>query len=1078
MTTRNVFLLLFILLVSCGNPGKDDLEKIFTNPPESTKPWCYWYWISDNITKEGITKDLEAMAEVGIGEALIGNILDNTVPRGNVKVLSDEWWGMVEHAIREADRLGIKVGLFNCPGWSQSGGPWVRPDQAMRYLKSTELMVKGPRTFTGKLKAPGEYFELVSVQAFPVPGGEGSGISSVVHKVNSRPEIKGIASLFDGDTTTAVRLESFPLTIDIELEEPLTVRNLEIFPAGGPLSAICMLQVPDQAGTWKTISACDINRQNLQVKVGPIVYGPVCETFPAVRSEKFRLVITQRKNSDLSPQGGSKKVSMGLIGEIILSGAARLPHFVEKQMGKMDPTPYIYWDTYMWNKPAEPEEAGLTIAKDRIINLASKVNKDGTLTWEVPDGDWIILQTGMLLTGTVNHPAAAEGTGYEVDKMNKEAAFAHFDAYAGKILARIPSEEKKGIRHLVADSYETGSENWTEGFEENFRDTYGYDPIPWLPVLTGRVVESADRSERFLWDIRRLVADRIPANYVAGLREKCEQNGMRLWLENYGHWGYPGEFLNYGGASDDLGGEFWLDNLKLGAIECRCASSAAHIYGKNVVSAEAFTCHYAYRQTPKTMKARGDWAFTEGINHFVLHVNIHQPWDDRLPGMNAWFGTDFNRNSTWFFKGKAYIDYVRRSHALLQQGKNISDIAYFIGEDAPKMTGIQNPSRPEGFNYDYINGDVLRNDAQVKDGRIVLSSGASYRILALPDQATMRPELLEKLMKLVKDGATIIGEPPVQSPSMKNYPDCDIKLKNMAGQLWGDCDGEKQTVNNLGKGRVFSGISLKEAFDRLQVLPDVVCPSNYLWTHRQKGDTEIYFVSNQSEKTCSDTLIFRVSGKQPELWDAVTGEHRDLSQFVEKNGQTLIPLKFGSADSWFIVFRKKASNKRSTASMNFPAPKPVMELDGSWNVQFNPKFGMPADTVINNLFDWTTDKNIAIKYYSGAALYRKEFAFDPSDNTGYSIDLGDLESLASVRLNGKELGTLWRPPYRIDITASLKKGTNVLEVEVVNTWWNRVVGDAQPGAVPFTWAATRVTWNASSKLIPAGLFGPVQIMSN
>jgi hypothetical protein len=683
----------------------------------------------------------------------------------------------------------------------------------------------------------------------------------------------------------------------------------------------------------------------------------------------------------------------------------------------------------------------------------------------------------MTLTGTKNSPTAEEGRGFEVDKMNKEAAIAHFDAYAGKILAMIPPKERNGIRHLVADSYEQGSTNWTEGFAENFKEVYGYDPIRWLPVLTGRMIESADRSDRFLWDMRRLVADRIPTNYVAGLREKCEQNGMRLWLENYGHWGYPGEFLNYGGASNDLGGEFWLNDLKLGAVECRCASSAAHIYGKNIVSAEAFTCGYAFRQTPKTMKARGDWAFTEGINHFVLHVNIHQPWDDRLPGMNAWFGTDFNRNSTWFFKGKAYIDYVRRSHALLQEGNNVADIAYFIGEDAPKMTGSQNPTRPQGYNYDYINGDVLRNDAKVKDGRIVLSNGTSYRILALPDQTTMRPELLSKLMQLVRDGATIIGQAPKLSPSMQNYPVCDDQVQKMAKELWGDCDGIKQTGNVFGKGRVFCGIGLKEAFDRMKILPDVDCPSNYLWTHRQKGTTEIYFVTNQSDKFCGDTLSFRVTGKQPELWDAVSGEYRNLPQFHEKDGQTKIPLEFSGADSWFIVFRKKASGQRSNEGVNFPAAKPVMELSGEWNLKFNPKFGAPADTTIYKLFDWTTDKNTTVKYYSGTATYKKEFMFNPSENVNYLLDLGEVESLATIKLNGQELATLWRLPYRTNITGALKNGTNLLEVEVVNTWWNRVVGDAQPNAIPYTWAATRVSWNAASELIPAGLFGPVKILT-
>ncbi len=1066
--------LITILAIGCSHKTGNELEQVFANPPESTKPWCYWYWISDNISKEGITKDLEAMARVGIGEALIGNILDESVPRGQVKVLSDEWWGMVAHAIREADRLGIKVGLFNCPGWSQSGGPWVKSEQAMRYLVSSEQRVQGPQKFSQTLPTPAGFFQQVAVQAFPAPDKDREKISSHSLKINSTPMLKGVAGLFDGNMTTAVSLESYPLTIDVEAAAPITARSLQIYPVEGPISAVCELQIPDGAGDWRTIARRAMDRENLAVAVGPMVFAPVVESFNAVTSSRYRLIFT---DGGRTRRWGTDQRTLGRLAEINLSGSARLSRYIEKQLAKMHPTPYIAWDTYMWPEPAEPEGPELTIAESSIIDLTAKVAGDGTLTWAVPAGEWIILRTGMTPTGTQNAPTTEEGRGYEVDKMNKQAAQAHFDAYAGKILSMIPAKERNGIRHLVADSYEQGSENWTEGFAENFKLVYGYDPVRWLPVLTGRIIDSADRSERFLWDLRRLVADRIASGYVAGLREKCEQNGIRLWLENYGHWGFPGEFLCYGGASHDLGGEFWLDDIKLGAIECRCASSAAHIYGKNVVSAEAFTAGNAFRQTPHSMKARGDWAFTEGINHFVLHVYIHQPWDDRRPGMNAWFGTDFNRHSTWFFKGKAYIDYVRRSHALLQQGQNVADIAYFIGEDAPKMTGTQNPPRPNGYNYDYINAEVLQRDAQAKEGKIVLTNGTSYRILVLPDQVTMRPELLAKLVQLVKEGATILGPAPQRSPSMKNFPACDEQVKSLARELWGDCDGQAKTERTFGKGRVFCGIALQEAFARLQVLPDVSCSAGYLWTHRQDGATEIYFVTNQTEQLLSDTLSFRVTGKQPELWDAVSGEIRDLPAYEEANGLTRVPLQFDAADSWFIVFRKKALTKVNDEAVNFPLLRTVMELSGSWNVSFNGEFGAPHNTVFDALHDWTSDANEAIKYFSGTAVYKKEFNWDGAKQGSYFIDLGQLESLATVKLNGKELATVWRVPYRVDISQELKPGRNDLEVEVTNSWWNRVVGDAQPGAMPYTWAATTVRWNAKSELMPAGLWGPVRLLS-
>ncbi len=332
---KNILLLLAtVLILGCNHPKGDDLEQVFANPPESTKPWCYWYWLNDNISKEGITKDLEAMAKVGIGEALIGNILDETiVTRGNVKVLTTEWWAMVEHAIREADRLGIKVGLFNCPGWSQSGGPWIKPEQAMRYLVSSELIVKGPQTFSGKLPVPKTPFQQVSVQAFPLNQEEKKGVSSLSPKVSVTPGNKDATNLFDGNVQTAFDLQGYPLTVDVELEKPLTLRSMQIYPRG-PLSAICDLQIPDNDGSFHTIATCDIDRENLNAHVGPMVFGPLSESFPAVTSKKFRLVFNKREHLNLPFTTDNITRSLGQIGEINLSGSALSVELYRKAIGE------------------------------------------------------------------------------------------------------------------------------------------------------------------------------------------------------------------------------------------------------------------------------------------------------------------------------------------------------------------------------------------------------------------------------------------------------------------------------------------------------------------------------------------------------------------------------------------------------------------------------------------------------------------------------------------------------------------------------------------------------------------------
>jgi hypothetical protein len=545
--------------------------------------------------------------------------------------------------------------------------------------------------------------------------------------------------------------------------------------------------------------------------VGFMPRGPVSVSFPATTAKKFRLAFTGIHTS-------VKRVSLA---EIDLSGAARLESFVEKQLGKMHPTPLPRWDTYLWPTQAEPDAAGLIVPRKDVLDLTNRLSPDGTLSWEVPSGEWIVLRIGMSPTGMKNSPASAEGQGLEVDKMNRALAAYHFQSFIGAVLKRIPAPERQAFTRVVADSYEMGSQNWTDGFGEQFRERYGYDPTPWLPVLTGRLVGSADQSERFLWDLRRLVADRVATDYVGGLRDACRPHGLGLWLENYGHWGFPGEFLKYGAESDRIGGEYWVTG-DLGSIECRAASSCANTYGKPFVSAEAFTGGPAFQNAPRALKARGDWSFCEGINHFVLHVYIHQPWEDRVPGVNAWFGTEFNRHNTWFEQSKTWIDYLRRSCWLLQQGYRVADVAYFIGEDAPKMTGVREPELPPGCDFDYINAEVIEKMLAVNDGILTLPHGTQYRLLVLPDLPTMRPEVLRKIRDLVKAGATVLGRPPSRSPSMENFPPCDEEVRRLAAELWGNENTRQPGERTVGKGRVVWGKSLEDVFASLGCVSETI----------------------------------------------------------------------------------------------------------------------------------------------------------------------------------------------------------------------------------------------------------------
>lgn len=1323
------------------------LESDFTQPPETTRPRCYWYWMDGQITKEGLTRDLEAMKRVGIGEGYIGIISGQagTPVGGGPKALTDEWWGFIEHAMREGTRLGVDVGLFNSPGWSQSGGPWVKPSQAMRYVTMPELRLHGPQHFEGKLPVPAGEFQDLAVLAFPAPAGEGE-----VAKITART----------------------PTMVSFEMASPFTARSVTVLPVK-PVNVAAELLASDDGKQFRTVKKFAIDRHNLGPGVGPVPLAPITATLPATTARFFQLKFSAPCE----------------LGDIRLSPAARLESFAEKSLLKVFQDPLPPFDFYTWPTQLEPDVASTVVKTNEVLDISrfATINNKGkivvrkavygvpgdaartrevraevqtlvdggesmfqvgritesgdpafgvvktltidytldgkpqifkgtdgesvnlagaaTLSWDVPPGDWIVLRTALTPTGTKNSPAPPEATGYEVDKMNRTALKSHFDAYVGKLLKRMPAADRKSWKHVVADSYEQGPQNWTDGFAADFQKRYGYDALRFLPVMTGRIVGSAEQSDRFLWDLRRLVADRVARDYVGALRDLCHENGLKVWLENYGHWGFPGEFLSYGSFSDEVGGEYWVTG-DLGSIECRAAASAAHTYGKPVVWAEAFTGGPAFINTPRDLKARGDWSFCEGINQFVLHVYIHQPWEDKVPGVNAGFGTEFNRHNTWFEQSKTWIDYLRRCSVMLQAGKPVADVAYFISEDTPKMTGQRKPELPAGYDFDYINADVIENRLTVKDGRFVLPDGMSYRLLVLPDSVTMRPALLKKLRDLVAAGGVVLGLPPSHSPSLENFPNSDAEVKTLAREIWGNAELKQPGENQLGKGRVIWGKGLADVLATLGSKPDFESSAELRFKHRQSEDADIYFVANPTAESLTATAAFRVGDKAPELWWPDSGRIERPAVYEAADGVVRLPLAFGPTGSVFVVFREKAAPKserivsitrngeeilgttvrpavgsgasgdrpnnftfavwvkpeddttlvreantaivgmaekrndvfypphgsgfggeghagcglavgrngvcvfehgggyfapplvhavaltnwthvavvyrdgqpslylngvlaktglksthivhsgagqggskyrgklggieqvprslsaaeiaRLMTAMRQPSDGagvlpfqlfrnpvgqlsaqggqsgdyqlkmadgqtrplqvspavPPVEIPGPWEVSFAPGRGAPEKITFDALTDWTQRPEPGIKHFSGTAVYRKTFVLDPPRDGNLKsqisnlksptfLDLGKVNDIATVRVNGQDLGTLWLPPYRLDITAAVKPGANTLEVEVVNTWNNRLVGDAALPLEQRRTLLTAPTVRKNSPLMPAGLIGPV-----
>ena len=877
---------------SANHPSFASIEQGFRSIPDSVQTGVYWYWISDNISKEGVERDLEAMKVAGINRAFIGNIGIDGIPYGDHKLLSSEWWEVLHAALKKATELNIEIGIFNSPGWSQSGGPWVKSSQAMRYLASSDTIVAGPGCMQLTLPSVGKDEQDVCVIAYPALDKPVAEKSWAINKKS-------------GQSSSSV----------LVFDKEATVRTL-IYRVNTPFKTTAKLWVK-KGGKEELLRQFVIDRSNPALNVGFVPYAPVVISLPETSASQFRL--------EMSEEGEAA-------GNVTLTSSPMMERYPEKSLAKMFQTPLPMWDDYLWEKQPAVSDASLMVSPDAIKNV-TEFSKNGVLDWEVPEGKWVIRRMAMLPTGVTNSPASPEATGPEIDKMSKKHVAFHFDAFIGDILKRIPEVDRKTFKVVVQDSYETGGQNWTDDMISVFKERYGYDPVPYLPVLEGTVVGNPDISDRFLWDLRRLIADRVSYDYVGGLRDVCHQHGLTTWLENYGHWGFPGEFLQYGGQSDEIAGEFWSEG-SLGDIENRAASSCGHIYGKRRVWAESFTSGGpAFGRYPYQMKQRGDRFFTEGINSSLLHVYIHQPFEDREPGLDAWFGNEFNRKNTWFSQMDVFTGYLKRCNFMLQRGDYVADVAYFIGEDAPKMTGICTPELPAGYSFDYINGEVLLQRASVEDGRIVLPSGMKYRLLVLPQLETMRPEILQKIKELLQAGACVIGPAPKYSPSLSDYPAADRKVQALASELWGD---QTESVRTIGKGRLFMpATSLQPVLEALNVKPDMRVNSGtpVLFIHRATDEGDIYFISNQSENPVDINPSFRVAGKLPELWNPLTAEIRLLPEFTCADGVTTVPVRLEGFESSFIIFRKKGTPVKTTAR-NYPVKEVLATVTSPWQVDF------------------------------------------------------------------------------------------------------------------------------------------------
>ena len=750
------------------------LEQGFRHPPDAARPWVYWFWLNGNITREGVTADLEAMKRVGIGGVLIMEV-DQGSPAGPVDFMGPRWRELFKHVVAEAQRLGLEVNMNNDAGWNGSGGPWIKPEQSMQKIVWTEKDLEGPRHFEGDLAQPektaGLYHE-VAVLAFPATG-------------------------------------------------PYRIENVKI-------------------------KAC--------YEVGPS--GP-----PA---------------------------------------AANLP----------------------------PE---MVIDRARIVDLSSRLDKNGHLVWDMPPGKWTVVRFGRTSTGGWNGPSPKSGQGLEPDKLSKEGIEASFAGMMAKLVADIGSASGKPLISTHIDSWENGAQNWTGRMGEEFRQRRGYDPLPYLPAMMGRVVGSLEISERFLWDLRQTISELVVENYAGHMRTLANQHGLRFSVEAYGG---PCDDLSYAGRADEPMCEFWVTDYM--RQTCKEMASAAHTYGKPILGCEAFTAWPTERwcEHPGSLKTIGDQAFCTGVNRLVFHRYAMQPWaaasaalsaglsvaeastlpaaavrppagGDRRPGMTMGpYGTHYERTQTWWEDSATWHEYLSRCQYLLREGRFVADLCYLQPETAPQGVYVHPLNK---YDYDNCGAEVVLTRMTAKDGRIVLPDGMSYRLLVLPDTPTMTPALLARIKELVEAGATVVGQPPVKSPSLSGYPTCDDQVKRLAQELWADCDGKVVTEHHLGQGRVVWGVSPEQILAQAGVQPDFVGQAGLHYIHRSSGDAEIYFVANPEPAEVKAVCSFRVSGKRPELWSPDTGGIEPAAIFNQKDGRTDILLTLEPSGSVFVIFRETST---------------------------------------------------------------------------------------------------------------------------------------------------------------------------
>ncbi|HRH47359.1 MAG TPA: glycosyl hydrolase [Panacibacter sp.] len=1089
-----------------NNASKDSVYKAFMAPPNSAMPRVWWHWMNGNITKDGIRKDLEWMHRVGIGgfQNFDAALATPQIVEKRLTYMTPEWKDAFKFTTKLADSLHLEMAIAGSPGWSESGGPWVKPEDGMKKIVWTETRVKAgasnitvpkPSGVTGPFQnielQPGfgespedmkqhNFYKDIAVVAYKLPEADKL-LSDLSAVVTSSGGNFSLSQLTDGDLGATVLLPRDTVAgfgwIQFAFSQPQTIKAITMVGGGNP----GVFGMGADAKDSRKLEASD---DGINYKLICIVTpGTVLEqtiTIPATTAKYFRVTVKNppkpvNMGAAFGLGGAAEPKDPGgtAIAEIVLHTADRINMIEEKDafapVGDLD-------------KKATTSANDVVNTND-IIDLTSKLNADGTLNWTAPSGEWNIVRFGYSLMGITNHPASPEATGLEVDKLDPVAIKNYFNNYLDQYKEATGGlmGSKGGLQFMVTDSWEAGAQNWTANLPAEFLKRRGYSIIPWLPVLTGQVIKSAEASEQFLFDFRHTLSELVAEYHYDGLTKILAAHGMKRYTESH----EDGRAIIADGMEVKRTAAIpmsalWTPNAFINqndqtkhTVDIRESASVAHIYGQNLVAAESLTAlgigGTAWSYYPENLKPSVDLELASGLNRFVIHCSPHQPVDDKIPGLGLGpFGQWYTRHETWAEQAVAWNAYISRSSYMLQQGKFIADIVYYYGEDnnITSLFGKKPPTIPEGYNYDFINADALINVLSFKDGKLTTPSGMSYRVLVLDSNATkMSLPVLRKISALVKAGATVAGVKPTATPSLADDQD---EFNKLVSEIW-----------SSSNTKVTEGKSLS---DVLNIAPDFAytkpnSSTKLLYVHRKTIDRDIYWVNSRTSDLQDLEATFRVDGKVPELWLAETGKTEPLSYSIA-NGVTKVKLHMEPNETFFIVFKDKAT--KTTVELPTLKVKELATISGEWKIDFQKDRGAPASIKVNELSSFTKNADAGVKYFSGTATYTKTITA-PADwfkkDSELWLNLGDVKNLAEVIVNGKSLGILWKKPFRVNITSALKPGSNTVLVKVTNLWVNRLIGDAQPNATQKITYTTMPFYQANSPLQPSGLLGPVQIIS-